>query len=101
MSSSASANSFAIVARFEGMTPSQIARYEMHRKRNGGDLGHVRSELSRDLPPLIGPDNWAELAMAEIAEMRVENFADEMETLERRGRKKEIMQRTVEGPRDP
>ena len=72
---------FAIVMRMAGIRPENLIGYEVHRQRRGGDLGHVddaRSHLNRRL---IGPENWADLALAEIAEMRLENFAKELKSL--------------------
>lgn len=92
---------FAIVMRMAGIRPENLIGYEVHRQRRGGDLGHVddaRSHLNRRL---IGPENWADLALAEIAEMRLENFAKELKSLERRRRKTEMERRFAEGPRDP
>jgi len=90
-----------VVLRFEGMTPKDLAGYEAHRKRRGGDLGHVdraRSPLNR---PLIGGEDWAQQALAEIAGIKAENFADELEALERRKRRKDLRRRLAEGPKDP
>ncbi len=90
-----------VVMRFEGMHPSRIGGYEAHRTRRGGDLGHVDKSRSKLNQPLIGETDWAARAVAEIAAMRAENFADELEALSRRKRRKEIERRMVEGPRDP
>lgn len=92
---------FAIVMRMAGIRPENLMGYEVHRQRRGGDLGHVdeaRSHLNRRL---IGPENWADLALGEIEEMRLENFANELEGLKRRRRKTELRMRLAEGPRDP
>ncbi len=92
---------FAVVCRFQGLLPADIGGYEKHRTRNGGDLGHVdpsRSHLNR---PMIGEANWAARTIAMIEDMKAENFADEIETLTRRRRKKQLKERMVEGPRDP
>lgn len=92
---------FAVVCRFQGLFPADIAGYEKHRTRNGGDLGHVdpsRSHLNR---PVIGQADWAARTIAMIEDMKAENFADEIETLTRRRRKKQIKERMAEGPRDP
>lgn len=78
---------FAIVMRMAGIRPENLVGYECHRQRRGGDIGHVddaRSHLNRRL---IGPENWASHALAEIEEMRLENFANELEGLKRRRRK--------------
>ncbi|MCP4207562.1 MAG: hypothetical protein GY767_11010, partial [Shimia sp.] len=90
-----------VVLRMEGLFPADLAGYERHRTRKGGDLGHVdetRSPLNRRL---IGAEDWAQRALAEIAEMRVENFANELEGLQKRRRRAEIAKRIVEGPKDP
>jgi len=92
---------FAVVCRYQGLFPADIAGYEKHRTRNGGDLGHVdpsRSHLNR---PVIGEADWAARTIAMIEDMKAENFADEIETLTRRRRKKQLKERMVEGPRDP
>ncbi|HQU70473.1 MAG TPA: plasmid recombination protein [Albidovulum sp.] len=90
-----------IVARAEGMRPENLAGYEAHRARKGGDTGHVdgrRSHLNR---LLIGEADWAKKAAAEIAAMREENFLHEIEGLKRRKRKRELVKRFAEGPKDP
>ncbi|EPX75782.1 hypothetical protein [Salipiger mucosus] len=33
--------SYPVVLRFEGMSPSELRRYEAHMLRTGGDLSHV------------------------------------------------------------
>lgn len=43
-----------IVARCEGMFPADLARYEAHRTRKGGDLGHIDANRSHLNPRLIG-----------------------------------------------
>ncbi|TCP58396.1 hypothetical protein EV663_1297 [Rhodovulum bhavnagarense] len=94
-------DAFPVVLRFEGLHPEDLGGYEAHRLRKGGDLGHVdrtRSQLNRRL---IGEADWAEQALAEIAEMRAENFAEELEALERRKRRKDLRRRLAEGPKDP
>ncbi len=90
-----------VVLRMEGLFPADLAGYERHRTRKGGDLGHVdetRSGLNRRL---IGGEDWAQRAIAEIDDMRVENFAKELEGLQKRRRKAELTKRVVEGPKDP
>ncbi len=90
-----------VVLRMAGLFPADLARYEAHRTRKGGDLGHVdetRSPLNRRL---IGGEDWAQRAIEEIAEMRAENFANELEGLKKRRRRAEMTKRIVEGPKDP
>ncbi|CUH36620.1 Plasmid recombination enzyme [Jannaschia seosinensis] len=93
---------YPVVLRFGGLYPHHLAGYEAHRLRKGGDLSHVnqsRTELNG--PPLIGAEDWAATALAEIREMTTENFAAELESLEKRNRKKDIERRIVEGPKQP
>ena len=90
-----------VVLRIEGLFPADLAGYERHRTRKGGDLGHVdetRSGLNRRL---IGGEDWVHRSIAEIDDMRVENFAKELEGLKKRRRKAELAKRVVEGPKDP
>jgi len=90
-----------VVLRMEGLFPADLAGYERHRTRKGGDLGHVdetRSGLNRRL---IGGEDWVQRYIAEIDDMRVENFAKELEGLKKRRRKAELAKRVVEGPKDP
>ena len=93
--------SYPIVMRMEGMRPDDLAGYEGHRLRKGGDLGHVdrsRSHLNRRL---VGEADWAPRAVGEIEEMRLSNFADELEGLKRRRRTADLARRLAEGPKDP
>lgn len=92
---------YAVVMRMEGMWPENIVGYESHRTRKGGDLGHVDPGRSHLNKRLIGSANWALEVRTEISEMRMTNFADELEKLEKRRRPKEVAQRLAEGPRDP
>ena len=88
---------YPVVLRFEGLYPHQLAGYEAHRLRKGGDLGHVDRSRSERNERLIGEEDWAATALAEIKEMTAENFAAELEALEKRKRKKDIERRMVEG----
>ncbi|MBN9675957.1 plasmid recombination protein [Salipiger bermudensis] len=89
-----------VVLRFEGMMPGDIAGYEAHRYRKGGDLGHILPDRPKPRR-LIGSETWAQEALAEIELMKFETFAAELVDLDRRKRRKEIRQRRMEGPRDP
>jgi hypothetical protein len=90
-----------VVLRFEGMFPDQLDGYEAHRLRIRGDDGHIIRERSRLNKLLIGDDDWAVRLREEIDTMRLENFADELEELERRKRKKDRERRLAEGAKDP
>ncbi|MBS0661585.1 MAG: hypothetical protein JSR82_25530, partial [Verrucomicrobia bacterium] len=99
--SSATPSARPVVARCEGMWPEALGGYEAHRTRKGGDTGHVdqgRSHLNR---LLIGGPDWAARAAAEIRAMREKNYLHEIEALQRRKRKSELLKRIAEGPKDP
>ncbi len=99
--SSVSKKKCPVVLRFEGMSPKALARYEAHRTRRGGDLGHIDTSRSHLNTRLIGDEDWAAKALSEIQEMRLGNFADEIEALARRNRRKDLRRRVFEGPKDP
>ena len=90
-----------VVMRMQGLWPENIRGFEKHRKRDGGDIGHVdpsRSVLNRRL---IGQENWAQFVHGEIQRMRLANFDRELTQLHKRRRTAEIERRLVEGPKDP
>lgn len=95
------AKKYPVVLRFEGMSPRDLAGYEAHRLRKGGDLGHIDRNLSDLNERLIGEDNWAALAQQEIRAMTQEMYAAELAYHERRKDRKAIEKRIAEGPRDP
>ncbi|AXI49408.1 plasmid recombination protein [Sulfitobacter sp. SK025] len=92
---------YPVVLRFEGIGPENLAGYEKHRKRVGGDVGHILTNPPAKNRLLIGSEGWAAEALSEIAEIKAENFAAELEALEKRNRKKDIQQRMAEGPHNP
>lgn len=92
---------YPVVLRFEGMMPADLAGYEAHRLRKGGDLGHVDRQRSGLNNRLLGPTDWAKQAQHEINQMAQEAFAAELEYHERRKDQKAIKKRLAEGPRNP
>jgi hypothetical protein len=92
---------FPVVLRFEGIGPENLAGYEKHRKRAGGDTGHILEHPPAPNRLLIGDEDWAAKALAEITEMKLQNFAAELQALEQRKRKKDLENRLAEGPRNP
>ncbi len=92
---------YPVVLRFEGLSPSDLGGYEAHRMRKGGDLGHIDRERGGRNRRLIGDEDWAKQALAEIDKIRAGNFAAELESLEARKRKKDVRRRLAEGPHDP
>lgn len=73
---------YPVVLRFEGLWPHQIKRYEMHRLRRWKEK-HCDPERKHLNCLLIGGEDWADQALAEIHEMRMGNFAAELATLQR------------------
>ncbi|MFT6650085.1 plasmid recombination protein [Pseudophaeobacter arcticus] len=92
---------YPVVMRMAGMWPGNIGGYEKHRARAGGDVGHVDPTRSHLNQRLLGKATWAQDVHDEISEMRMENFADELEKLGKRRRRGEAARRLAEGPRDP
>lgn len=90
-----------IVCRFEGLRPEQLSRYELHRLRKQKDRNEVDPRRTKLNKLLIGGEDWAQTVLTEIDDMRMGNFADELQKLQKRKRLKEIQQRTMEGPKDP
>jgi hypothetical protein len=101
MTTTTTATQHPVVLRFEGMFPDQLDGYEGHRQRIRGDDGNIVRERSHLNRLLIGDEDWAETTRAEVEEMRLENFAEELEALKRRKRRKDIARRLAEGPKDP
>jgi hypothetical protein len=91
---------FAVVLRFEGIYPADLAKLEMHGRCRGGDLGHcdpVKITQQKKAKPLIGGEDWVAQTLDKIEEARVCNFADELDGLKKRNRAKDIEKRLVEG----
>ncbi|WP_282129997.1 plasmid recombination protein [Roseobacter litoralis] len=101
MSHQSDLNRHFIVLRFEGMSPCDLAGYEVHRLRKGGDLGHVDHSRSNQNQRLIGEADWAQTALNILEARKAENFAEELASLKKRKRKKDMMRRIAEGPHDP
>jgi hypothetical protein len=90
-----------IVLRFASLFPRDLKRREMHDKRTGGDLSHIRMDLSHlNTQPVGGPD-WIERLLAEIAVAMEHNFEEEIAARERKGRFLEAERLRERGPVDP
>ncbi len=90
-----------IVLRFASMFPRDLKRREMHDKRTGGDLTHIRMDLSHlNTQPVGGPD-WIERLHGEIAAAMEHNFEEEIAARERKGRFLEAERLRERGPVDP
>lgn len=90
-----------VVLRFAELFPVQLAGYQTHGERKGGDLSHIDGDRSHLNRVLIGGSDWREQALKEIEVMRHENLAEELEALRARGRTKELDARAREGLKDP
>ncbi len=102
MDGSVTPTQYPVVLRFEGLYRHQLGCFEAQGLRKGGDLSHVdRLRTQLNGPPLIGGEDWAAKALAEIRDMAARNFAAEFEALEKRKRRKDIERRLVEGPKQP
>ena len=90
-----------IVLRFASMFPRDLKRREMHDKRTGGDLSHIRMDLSHlNTQPVGGPD-WIERLHGEIMAAMEHNFEEEIAARERKGRFLEAERLRERGPVDP
>lgn len=94
-------NKYRVVLRMRGMFPKDLAGYEAHRLRKGGDISHVDKARSHLNQTFIGKESWAAEALEKIEEIRLENFLDEVTALRKRKRKKDAERRLAEGPKDP
>lgn len=79
-----------IVLRFASLFPRDQKRREMHDKQTGGDLTHIRTDLSHLNTQPIGEPDWIERLHAE-----------EIAARERKGRFKEAEQLRERGPVEP
>ncbi|PZX37975.1 hypothetical protein LY56_03176 [Roseinatronobacter thiooxidans] len=90
-----------IVLRFASLFPRDLKRREMHDKRTGGDLTHVRTDLSHLNTQPVGEPDWIERIHAEIAAAMAHNHEEEIAARERKGRFLEAERLRERGPVDP
>ncbi|MBR2655672.1 MAG: hypothetical protein IKD58_04135 [Loktanella sp.] len=90
-----------IVLRFASMFPRDLKRRDMHDKRTGGDLSHIRLDLSHFNSQPVGEPDWIEHLHAEIAAARDHNFEEEIAARERKGRFLEAERLRERGAVDP
>ena len=90
-----------IVLRFESMFPRDLKRRDMHDKRAGGDLSHIRTDFSHMNTQLVGEPDWIERLHAEIEVAIEHNFEEEVAARERKGRFLEAKRIRERGPVDP
>ena len=90
-----------IVLRFASLFPRDLKRRDMHDKRTGGDLSHIRMDLSHLNSQPVGGPAWIERLHAEIAAAMEHNFEEEIAARERKGRFLEAERLRERGPVDP
>lgn len=90
-----------IVLRFKPMFPLDLQRREMHAKRLGGDLTHIREHLSHLNWQEIGGPDWIDRLIRRIAEAARANLQEEIEARTRKGRHKEAREVRMRGLVDP
>lgn len=91
---------YRVVLRMRGMFPNDLAGYEAHRLRKGGDISHVDKDRNHLNQTFIGKETWAAEALEKTQQIRLGNFLDEVTALRKRKRKKDAERRLVEGPKD-
>lgn len=90
-----------IVLRFASMFPRDLGRREMHNKRAGGDLTHIRKHLSHLNWREVGDLDWSTRLHRRIAEAARSNLEEEAAARRRKGRHKEARQVEQRGLVDP
>ena len=90
-----------IVLRFASLFPRDLKRREMHDKRTGGDLTHIRTDMSHLNTQLVGGPDWIERLHAEIATAMENNHEEEIAARQRKGRFLEAERLCARGPVDP
>ncbi|PWK55111.1 hypothetical protein C7455_1207 [Roseicyclus mahoneyensis] len=73
----------------------------MHDQRAGGDLSHIRHDLSPQNYRVIGDEDWIDVLIAEIATAKRNNHLNEIAAREAKGRWKEAEALRRRGPVDP
>ena len=73
----------------------------MHDQRAGGDLSHIRHDLSPQNYRVIGDEDWIDVLTAEIAAAKRNNYQNEVAARDGKGRWKEADDLRRRGPVDP
>ncbi|MGP9792128.1 hypothetical protein [Roseinatronobacter sp. NSM] len=89
------------VQRFASIFPRALRKREMHDQRAGGDLSHIRHDLSPQNYRVIGDEDWIDVLIAEIAAAKRNNHINEIAAREAKGRWKEAEDLRRRGPVDP
>ena len=90
-----------VVLRFASMFPRDLKRREMHDRRKGGDLSHVRKDLSHLNVRPVGDPDWIPQLLRQVERAAADNLKQEIAARETRGRHKEARKLRERGPVDP
>lgn len=86
---------------FERLSPRELASFQMHDRRSGGDLAHVdwtKTPLNR---VEFGREDWAPKLTRRIGRMAERNLRNELRALRAKGRHAQAARRQAEGPKPP
>ena len=90
-----------IVLRFAQLFPRDLKRREMHRKRKGGDLSHIRKEFSGYNHRWVGDEGWIDDFLQSVETVARENLQNEIDAREGKRRWTEVKQVKERGLVDP
>ena len=90
-----------IVLRFASLFPRDLKRRDMHGKRKGGDLSHIREDMTGLNYTWVGEEGWIDQLHRTIAEVADYNLENEVEAREKKGRWKEAEDVRKRGLVDP
>lgn len=90
-----------IVLRFAQLFPRDLKRREMHRKRKGGDLSHIRHDLTGLNHRWVGHDGWIDEFLQTVETAARENLHNEIEAREAKRRWSEVERVKLRGLVDP
>lgn len=90
-----------IVLRFAQLFPRDLRRREMHRKRTGGDLSHIRHELTGLNHRWVGEDGWIDDFLQTVERVAWENLRNEIAAREGKKRWSEVKRVKERGLVDP
>lgn len=94
-------NTAPVVLRFASLFPRDLKRRDMHGKRKGGDLSHIREDMTGLNYTWVGEEGWIDQLHRTIAEVADYNLENEVEAREKKGRWKEAEDVRKRGLVDP
>ncbi|PZX35794.1 hypothetical protein LY56_03598 [Roseinatronobacter thiooxidans] len=90
-----------VVLRFAQLFPRDLKRREMHRKRKGGDLSHIRHHLTELNHRWVGEEGWIDDFLQTVERVARENLRNEIDPREGKRRWTEVKRVTQRGLVDP